>query len=147
MPKLSDFISLGLGWADYDYKVFVSGLDYTFIDPDPGDNVRSYLGHYSKKGNILYFNTMFGLSHPIYFANWSFEVGFTTQYYFLLNSWPEKDMYNPAEGIYPPEVYRVQRGGLYEGLTIGYFLQLGYFWFRNNQLGAWAAGVTFPLSF
>jgi hypothetical protein len=128
-PGLSDYMAAGIGLERFEYS------RYNYF------SMKGYLwdGNFSLKNYNI--NLMYGLSYPSPFGEWSFELGFTYQYFFYDESWNYK---NTGPDTYPT-VYRLNNGNPYEGSVIGVFIQAGGFWVQFNRKRKWAIGITLPI--
>jgi hypothetical protein len=84
---------------------------------------------------------MYGLTYPSPFGNWSFEVGFTYQYFFYDESWNSE---NTGTDRFPT-YYQLTEGNPYEGSVIGVFIQAGGLWVQFNRRRNWAVGIAIPV--
>ena len=128
-PGLGDYLSAGMGIATIDYSLYnrYQGQGYLW---DGNFSLKNY-----------YINMMYGFTYPSPFGNWSFEVGFTYQYYFYDESWNSKN--TGTEQF--PTYYRLTDSAPYEGSVIGVFIQAGGLWIQFNRRKNWAAGIAIPI--
>jgi hypothetical protein len=126
---LGDYFGLGMGFIKFNYSTY---------NRYPG---QGYLwdGSFSKTNYSI--NLMYGLTYPSPFGNWSFELGFTYQYYFYDKSWNSKN--TGSESF--PTYYQLEDYNPHEGSVIGLFIQAGGFWMQFNRRRDWAVGVALPI--
>jgi hypothetical protein len=128
-PGLGDYLAAGMGFITFTYSRF---------NRFPG---QGYLwdGNFSEKNYSI--NVMYGLTHPSPFGNWSFEIGFTYQYYSYDNDWNSE---NTGTDQFPT-YYRLDKGKPIEGSVIGMFIQAGGLWVQFNRKRNWAVGIAIPV--
>jgi len=128
-PGLGDYLSAGMG---------IERFEYSLYNRYPG---QGYLwdGNFSLKN--YYINLMYGLTYPSPFGNWSFELGFTYQYFFYDEGWNSQ---NTGTDQFPT-YYELTNGKPYEGSVIGVFIQAGGLWIQFNRRRNWAVGIAIPI--
>jgi hypothetical protein len=126
---LGDYLAAGMG---------ITGIDYSRYNRYSG---QGYLWDGNFSLTNYYVNIMYGLTYPSPFGNWSFEFGFTYQYYLYDKSWNSE---NTGSDQFPT-YYRLTDGEPYEGSVIGVFIQAGGFWVQFNRRKNWAVGITIPV--
>ena len=126
---LGDYFGAGMGFIKFGYNIY---------NRYPG---QGYLwdGKFSKTNYSV--NLMYGLTYPSPFGNWSFELGFTYQFYFYDKSWNSEN--TGSEQF--PTYYRLEDYNPYEGSVIGMFIQAGGLWVQFNRRRDWAVGLTIPV--
>jgi len=129
MPQLGDYLAGGVGFIKFTYDIY---------NRYPG---QGYLwdGNFSETNYSL--NLMYGLTYPSPLGNWSFELGFTYQYYFYDKGWNSKN--SGSEQF--PTYYRLEDLKPYEGSVIGMFIQAGGLWVQFNRRRDWAVGIAIPI--
>ena len=128
-PGLGDYLAAGMG---------ISSIDYSRYNYFP---VQGYLWDGNFSLNNYYINIMYGLSYPSPYGNWSFEFGFTYQYFMYDESWNSK---NTGSDQFPT-YYRLTDTVPYEGSVIGVFIQAGGLWVQFNRESNWAVGIAIPV--
>jgi hypothetical protein len=128
-PGLGDYLAAGIGFVPFKYSRY---------NRYPG---QGYLwdGDYSEINYSV--NLMYGLTYQSPFGNWSFELGFTYQYYFYDQSWNSEN--TGSEQF--PTYYRLTDDNPFEGSVIGMFIQAGGLWIQFNRMRYWAVGIAIPI--
>jgi hypothetical protein len=129
LPELGDYLAAGVGLVPFEYSQY---------NRYPG---QGYLwdGDFSETNYSI--NLMYGLTYPSPFGDWSFELGFTYQYYFYNEDW---NTVNTGTEHWPT-YYQLTDQVPYKGSVIGMFIQAGGLWVQFNRIRNWAVGLTIPI--
>lgn len=145
----SDFLALGIGFSPFSYEV--KGIRQ-FVIPDPENPADSIfvIRYWQDKITNRYIpapGLIYGWSFKNIISNFSLEAGISARYHFLPDWQGETDsVYVPEKGEYYPSVKYVHSSGeLFDGFSVGLYLQLGGVWARIDSKRSWAAGISLPV--
>jgi hypothetical protein len=126
---LGDYLAVGVGFISFKYSRY---------NRFPG---QGYLwdGDFSETNYSI--NLMYGLTYPSPLGNWSFELGFTYQYYFYNENWNKE---NTGTELWPT-YYQLTDQVPHKGSVIGMFIQAGGLWVQFNRIRNWAVGLAIPI--
>jgi len=128
-PGLGDYLAAGMGFVPFEFSRYnrYQGQGYLW-DGDLSEMNYSI-------------NLMYGLTYPSPLGNWSFELGFTYQYYFYNENW---NLENTGTEHWPT-YYELKDHAPYKGSVIGIFIQAGGLWVQFNRIRNWAVGLAIPV--
>ena len=144
-----DFLALGFGFSPFSYQI--KGIRQIMVpDPEnPPDSmfvIRYWLdeeiNRYIPAPGVIY-----GWSFKNVVSNISLEAGVSARYHFLPAWQGQSDsVYVPEkDATYPSQIYVHSKGKLFDGFSIGLYLQLGGIWARVDSERSWAAGISLPV--